>query len=90
MKIVGVEFEFLPLSLYNLPIFGCYNVRQLYFLCVLCDTKGGGVFMVAIGCSFEACLMSLTCKYEILENPMSTVGAPTLRVFSLTPFHVND
>ena len=34
--------------------------------------------MVAIGCSFEACLMSLTCKYEILENPMSTVGAPTL------------
>ena len=33
--------------------------------------------MVAIGCSFEACLMSLTCKYEILENPMSTVGAPT-------------
>ena len=53
-------------------------MRQLYFLCVLCDTKGGGVFMVAIGCSFEACLMSLTCKYEILENPMSTVGAPTL------------
>ena len=36
--------------------------------------------MVAIGCSFEACLMSLTCKYEILENPMSTVGAPTLNI----------
>ena len=58
-------------------------MRQLYFLCVLCDTKGGGVFMVAIGCSFEACLMSLTCKYEILENPMSTVGAPTLNVLHL-------
>ena len=53
-------------------------MRQLYFVCALCDTKAGGVFMVTIGCSFEACLMSLTCKYEILENPMSTVGAPTL------------
>ena len=49
------------------------------FLCVLCDTKVGGVLMVAIGCSFDACLMSLTCKSEILEKPMSHLGDPALR-----------
>ena len=42
--------------------------------------------MVTIGCSFEACLMSLTCKYEILENPMSTVGAPTLLIINIARY----